>query len=587
MNNDGGDLVRVEEKSVELAQAASVQSRARKTDDSRGMPTLLMYLLSGVSQGVIPGWWSPARDVALGKFWRESTHLSGSFYTLASKLASVPFRIEPRDFSVLTHGKVASQFQSVLEEESEFSHGWIDCITKWLMDLWSQDNGAFLEVIGDGPKDGPISGPALGIAHLDSSRCIRTGSVEYPVVYIDIDGNRYKFHRSRIIYKSQMPSPRAEMNGVGFCWVSRTISIAQTLIDIQTYKMEKMGSRPKRAFLLTKGGLDPDIVTDAISVADYGMKSEGLTRYSRLVVMGDHNMPDAGLEIIDLASLPDGFDEQTSTTLGMFAIALAGAVPPRWLWPATTVGATKADAMYQHVSGLTGGPGVTLSMLANAIGGAERASAQFSRGKVLPPFLKIVFDFQDDEQDRTQAEIRRTRAEGREIDLRSGVFSIRVTRELALSAGDITESQFVQMELDDGRLQNGDDILSLFSLDDPFFMEVLNLGVDDPLAVYNNDPTQILLSIEYAIIDLQDIMTNSPADGTDRRKGKQAMAALKKLKEIYRKFAIDSMILEQEAAVGEREERAVQEPDQGDVDQGYTAETGVQDGSEGQTQQQI
>jgi hypothetical protein len=47
--------------------------------------------------------------------------------------------------------------------------------------------------------------------------------------------------------------------------ISRVIHSAQALTDYLIYKQEKIGSRPRRAVGITKGGLDPEEVVEAFS----------------------------------------------------------------------------------------------------------------------------------------------------------------------------------------------------------------------------------------------------------------------------------------------------------------------------------
>jgi hypothetical protein len=522
-------IVPDEVKAVETAMDASIQERGREPKEAYGLGLLMNLAQVG---GLVPPWWSRQRDNELRRFWMSVNHLAGAFYTLKSKLAAVPFRIEARDASVKAHVRMADQFQQILEEESDFGQGWAECFGRFLLDRYTQDNGGFLEVIGDGKKDGPIMGPALGLAHLDSGRCQRTGSPEYPVVYTDTDSQRYRLHYTRVIYGSELPSPRAEMNGVGLCWTSRCIDVAQNMLDIATYKSEKLGSRPQRGIIVTQGGLDPEILQQAFVAAEHSMSDQGLSRFSKFVLVGSELAPDAAMQMIDLASLPDGFDEQQSITLGMFTIALAGGVPPRWLWPASESGATKADAMYQHVAGLNGGPGSTLAMIANAIGGSERGRYHIS-GKFLPPSLRMVFDFQDDEQDRTQAEIRELRSKQRTADLASGVINVRTAREQALASGDVSDAQFEALELEEGRLADGSPVLILFSDPDDQMRELLELGVDDPLDVAANIGVDMAAAIEVQQrLALAVLATEGQPEV--RRKARQAIAALDELAKLYK-----------------------------------------------------
>jgi len=257
----------------------------------------------------------------------------------------------------------ADEYERRLYELSEFGAGYDTLIGKTLQAYGQQDNGFFWEIIGDGNKDGPIVGPALGIAVLDSARCTRTGDPEFPVVYRDATGTRYRLHRSRVAFRASMPSDQEEMYGVGLSPLSRAINTVQHLIDISTYEQEKLGSRPKRGILLMGGGLDPTDMESAVRLADSTMDARSLARYGQMVAMGSRNITEPTINLIDLASVPDGFDKEMSTTLGMYAIALAWNIPPRWLWPATATGATKADAMFSHIAGQGAGVGAILTTI--------------------------------------------------------------------------------------------------------------------------------------------------------------------------------------------------------------------------------
>ena len=50
-----------------------------------------------------------------------------------------------------------------------------------------------------------------------------------------------------------------------------------------------------------------------------------------------------------------------------------------------------------------------------------------------------------------------------------------------MADGDITQDQFIEMELDDGRLEDGTSVLTLFVNDD--YAELLDIGVDNPLDI--------------------------------------------------------------------------------------------------------
>lgn len=446
-------------------------------------------------------WWSIGRDRELRQFWKSSDHLSGTLYTMESRMTAIPFKVIPRGQLDRDIVKESIMMTDLLYSSPDFGDGWIASYGKWVEDLLSQDNGAFFEVIGAGPKDGPIVGQALTIAHLDSGRCTRTGNANFPVIYEDIDGVRYKLHYTRVISVSQMASPIAEMFGVGFCACSRAINVAQTLVDILVYKQEKLGSRPHRQIIITTGGLDPSDLQTAFELADTSQDQIGLSRYSKVVVGGSSSLPNAGLQIVELSSLPDGFDEQTYVTLGMATLALAFGVDARELFPAMSSGATRADALLQHLKQRGKGPGQILQLTEQQI-----------NFKFLPSYLRLTFDFQDDAEDRQRAEINQIRANTRVQNMNTGVVTSRTMREKMFEEGEINQEQFDEMEVEDGRLENGDDILTLFYSKDRAYKKYLNMGVEDPLDIKANDQQSMLDKIYDNRLIAMETISNAKSD---------------------------------------------------------------------------
>jgi hypothetical protein len=495
----------------------SIQSRGRG-DKPIQADSLLIMAVAGEQ---MPRWWSQSRDTALRNFWKMVDTLAGAIYVMESKMSTIPVHVEARDKTISAHVKQADLFTYKLLDGSEFGKGWGAYYEPTIEDLVTQDNGCFSEVIGDGPVDGPIEGAPLSIAHLDASRCTRTGQVEFPVVYRDEDSKYYKLHYSRVLDMAQMPSPIVTMRGVGFCAVSRCTNIAQNLLDIMVYKQEKLGSRPMRSIITTSGGLDPLDIQEALRIAKEEMSNRGLKRYAPNVVIGSKDVPNAKIDITDLASLPDGYNEEQSITLAMAAIALAFGMDARELWPAMSSGATKAEALVQHLKQRGKGPGHILEMTTR---GLEQ--------KFLPPHLKAVFDFQDDEQDREIAEIKEKRQQMWKIGLDTKAMNLRTIREQMLSNGDLEKAQFIKQELEDGRLEDGTSVLTLFY--DASYGDLLSMGDENvtDVSVVSN-PTMIEQSIKDKKLD---ILKRQAVVENYREKARldNAMAALNELEKTYK-----------------------------------------------------
>lgn len=553
----------------------TVQSRVKSDAlDYGGIDILPLLVRAGE---LVPAWWSRARDMELSRLWKRSDHISGAISMFQTKTASVPLKVVPRDSSIKRWVKLADQYNQILVEGSDFGGGWHTSLClKAVEDYLTQDNGFFIEVIGYGRKDGPIVGVPLGMAHLDAQNCQRTSSPEYPVIYTDTDGRRYKLHASRVIFSSAMPSSRARMHGVGFSPLSRMVATAQHLVDIATYEQEKLGSRPPRQAIIAESGISAENVVTAFLMAENSMDNQSLGRYAKTVVVGPKVAASQAnpikLNLIDLNSTPDGFSKTESITLGMFLIALALNIPPRWIWPATQAGATKADAMFQHVAGMGGGIGLLLKIFQQLIGGSDKGNIT---GKFLPPGLALIFDFQDDEQDRAKAEIGKLRAENRANDLTSGVIDVRVARQQALEAGDISEAQYNDLELKDGRLPGGEDVLTLFYSADPDMQRLLSLSVGDPLDVQSNlDNADFVLDrIRDQRLQAQVALVNVDR-ANQRAMAEQAVAALTALEKMYLEARGQQQA---EISQGETESPVNEQPENEVEDEGGSSEEDTTD----------
>jgi hypothetical protein len=164
-------------------------------------------------------------------------------------------------------------------------------------------------------------------------------------------------------------------------------------------------------------------------------------------------------------------------------------------------------------------------------------------GKVLPRDLRIIFDYQDDEQDRMQAEVRRVRADKRRINLETGMTTVRVEREQMLSDGEINEAQFASMELEDGRLP-----------------DLIELGIPDPLLISENDPEVVLIAIEAKRVEIYEIAGRAN-NKAEKERVLWALKALEHLEEIYAE-SLEQQMEEEALAQMEQEQMAAENVDE-------------------------
>lgn len=196
----------------------SVQAESREaTANMRGAPTRILPFIQMAragNGGFVNPWWSPKRDIDLLNFVHQVDQLKGAIAKTVLRLSAIKPHIEPRDENNPDQIALAS-FYSTQLELFEWGQGFQTWISKWLWSRFTQDNGAFAEILGGGDPLGPIVGPARGVVSLDSQQCLRTGDLEYPVTFTDLQGRQHSLHRSRVIFSAEMPQPQADMFGVG------------------------------------------------------------------------------------------------------------------------------------------------------------------------------------------------------------------------------------------------------------------------------------------------------------------------------------------------------------------------------------
>jgi hypothetical protein len=283
-------------------------------------------------------------------------------------------------------------------------------------------------------QDSPLSLP-VGIAHLDTARVTRTGDPDYPVVYTDLQGGQHKMGFHQVLSLAEMPSSRKEWKGVQVSAVDRVLKLSQILRDLSTYKSEKVSGRFARAIHLTN--IDADTIQDAVKQANEDADSRGLLRYMQPIVAATLD-PNARPEVatLELASLPSGFDEETTMRWYIAGLATVLGVDYGFLapLPGSKLG-TAAQAETQERQARGKSSRLFMRMLAH----------KFNYSGVLP--RSVVFKFAQtdpyEESERDRAFARRTRA--RSTAIKSGEITPAIARQLAADVGDLDPKYLAMM----------------------------------------------------------------------------------------------------------------------------------------------
>lgn len=454
------------QQSLPIQSRREVQRRTVQVpDDLSTTPVHILQVATAADEA--PAWWSIRRDQYLDKFWPTEPYLAGAIYSIMARNAS--FRYE---FTGPINEVIWSQN---LLAQANFGAGWQDFITKITQDLLILGNGAFFEIIRpararivktgdyyDAIKvldeetgemgwmpfdtrtgkfihqdfkliDNPIELP-IGLAHLDSQRCVRTGDPDFPVIYTDLRGKRHKMAYWQVCTLSDMPSPREDMHNVQHSSVDRALRLAQIIRDMLIYKHEKISGRFARAIHITN--VDAMMLQDAVDQAQASADSKGLMRYSQPIVLATMN-PDStpAVATIPLATLPDGFNEDETLKWYVAGLANAFGVDFGYLapLPGNKLGtSTQAETQERQAKGKSSR--LFMQML----------TYKFNYSGILPRCVQFRFGANDpfEMSEKDLALARRARAYSTLIQ--SGLVPDFIARQMAADAGDI-DPKYLQM----------------------------------------------------------------------------------------------------------------------------------------------
>lgn len=394
-----------------------------------GAGTHFLISLAGIADEIAPwGVMPETRDLQLRELIPNEPWLASTIGSLAARNGAFSWTIEAGP-------RVAERLQEMLHL-SNFGEGWISLISKVSWDLYTQDNGAFIEVIRQG--DSPTS-PLLNLAHLDSGKCKRTGHPEFPVIYTDREGGQHKLRPHEVIMLTDMPSPVQSMNGIGFCAVSRVLRAAQIMRGIMTRDHEKITGR-FAGVLHIISGVNMAMIDDAFLKAQEQSDAKGRERYQPPIIAGTLD-PAAQVkkETIDLASVPENYDQDTAMRWHIALMALAFLVEYQDLAPlsAGSLG-TSQQSKTLHLKSKGKGPEHFQKKIEHAL-----------NFEVFPEGATFKFTEHDLMMEEIQAKVKKARAEARAIDVGSGVLTPQVGRQIMEDDGDLKDEYLEMLDEQD------------------------------------------------------------------------------------------------------------------------------------------
>lgn len=406
------------EKAVnEASLARSVQSAPPQTTLGYSAETLPLFFVAQQADDMIPwGTNVKGRDQQLRQFIPTEPLFASALGIIAARNASFSWKLDGPERTVTRYHKILQQ--------AAFGKGWAHFVTRLSVDLYTSDSGAFFEIIRDG--NSPDSS-LVGIANLDAARCFPTGIPEFPVVYQDRNGAYHRLAWYQVGHILELPAPYEGLPDLQYCALSRMLSACRRMRDIGTYLAEKVGGRSTRAIALLKG-ITPDQVSAALNVSKIQHDAERLYRFSMPVMVGSLDpKAEVGFDLLELASLPDGFDLDLSEKQYIAQIAMAFMTDYQDFapLPGGNLG-TSAQSEVLHMKSRGKGPALFMKVIAEQI-----------NWNLLPENVEFLWDEQDPEADKQADDARLVRANTRSVRIASGEITPAAARQLAYDEGDL------------------------------------------------------------------------------------------------------------------------------------------------------
>lgn len=375
----------------------------------------------------IPLWGTApaARDRALREFWPQEDTFAGTLYSTVARYSAFEWNLKggPRTVTRvhdLLHG-------------AEHGQGWDALITKTLIDLYTQDNGAFIEIVRYGRTP---SSPVAEINHLDSARCVRSGRWDFPITYYDLDGKGHRMPAHNVIDLTDFPSPSESHRGMQYCALTRILRTAQVMREIALFMREKVSGRFDKGIHLVSG-VSTKMIEDAVQKHHANADAQGQMHYILPVVMGTLD-PNAKVDhaFLELASLPDGFDQEVAMRWYITKMALAfGAEYSDYApLPGQGIG-SGSQAQVGHLKSRGKGPAKFMSVLEHA----------FNFHGVMPTNVTFSFGEVDTAAGYDRMLLRKERALYLQILIDAGAITTEVARQMLVDWGDMDISYLEMM----------------------------------------------------------------------------------------------------------------------------------------------
>ncbi|NJL53941.1 DUF1073 domain-containing protein, partial [bacterium] len=369
-----------------------------------------------------PAWGNPRRD-----YYLRQTFYDWHNSLVVGALANLIRRVKQTPWEISGGRNLTHRYQEVLQN-AQFGGGWDAFLSRLLQDLLTTDNGAFVELIGPGEPDTPLTQQVTGTAVLDSLRSYATGNWEYPVYYQSHrTGRLHKLHWSRVVRLADTPSPDPLYRGLGLCALSRALSVSRAEVLMSKYMLESLSDMPPKGFLVMSGPTRQQW-EQVRQVAEFERQNKQQEVFRNLVQI-DGVDPENPLkvELIPFSGLPDHFDRRALFDIHVQMLANAIGDDPQEIAALSSsgLGATATQSHVLNEKGKGRIYGDLLTMLERVINIA-----------ILPVSLEFKFKRRDTDQSRVDADTAKAWTDNVVAMLNAGLIDVQAGARLLANTVD-------------------------------------------------------------------------------------------------------------------------------------------------------
>lgn len=410
---------------------------------------IMPHLMSMPSYTDLAAYWSPRRD------WQLQATINNREDMWAAAVAKTATKFAAHGFTIKdtqdSQRKVSASQE--LLKRANGGEGWVLFAQKVIQDLLLTDNGVFIRIrrqneethkirvkeqtIAGGEKGtfdeaavtlSPPGAKIIGLYHLDSLRCTRTGNLAYPVRYMTVMGQWQILRWDQVLMYADQPSSRAELFGVGRCAADRSYNTISKISAMERLDFEALTGGGANKLALIRGIVDQTL-QGIIATGQNSAQAKGWLYYLGTIlgaVPGDQELQ---LLEVRLKEVLDGFKPKESRDNAYVIYA-------------NNIGTPVQDI--QPLSGQGLGTGTQTIVLQEAAQG-QGAMPTFIKwweqtvsDRVLPATTELEFTDENDVRDQKQrAEVQKMRADTRAVQIQSGEISPAMSRQLAVDSEDL------------------------------------------------------------------------------------------------------------------------------------------------------